>query len=55
MSHPIRYLRGYVYPRGRTPFLGRPHCCATDAVLGVAAVLLAVLAVAYALTVLAGL
>jgi hypothetical protein len=51
MFYPIRYLRGYVYPRGRPPFLGSPQ----EIVLGVAAVLLAVLALAYAFTVLAGL
>lgn len=55
MSRPIRYLRGYVYPRGRAPFPESRHPRATEAVLGVAAVLLAVLALAYALTVLAGL
>jgi hypothetical protein len=55
MVHAIRYMRRYVYPRTRAPFLGSPYPRATDAVLGVATVLLAVLAVAYALTVLAGL
>jgi hypothetical protein len=54
MFHPIRYLRGYVYPRRGPPFSGSLPSSATDAVVGVAAVLSAVLGVAYALTVLAG-
>ncbi|WJH38028.1 hypothetical protein N7E02_01010 (plasmid) [Aliirhizobium terrae] len=55
MFHPIRYLRGYVYPRHEAPFSGSLHTSATDAVLGVVAVLSSVLAVAYGLTILAGL
>lgn len=55
MINPIRYLRVYVYPRGQVPFSATTRRYGADAVLGVSAVLLVVLAFAYVLTVLSGL
>jgi hypothetical protein len=52
--HPIRYLRGYVYPRSDTFFSVPARLRGADAVRGVAIVLSVVLAFAYGLSVLSG-
>ncbi len=50
MVKAIRYLRDHVYPRGRPARRGGEYLRASDTILGMTIVMLAVIAVAYAIT-----